>query len=973
MRKSFKAAVSAVASAAMVASLLAMPISAYAASGITNSVSSSTSWTTPTEYMTNTVDVDVDNDGDTETAKVITTWANAWALSGPDYLGVSNSGTLNQNGGAASSSNYTTMKSSELFGIWASSVNEVPNAYNWNYFYNCYLTYIEKETDDTLAAIDVSNGSDAGFSSRAGVWACFVYRPEVIWCSNSLSSDQTYTYTELIRAGQYYTAGNVTVSVAEEGTYAALEEETVFDSAYTYYYIGVTSDARGNSSYSWKEADVTTFDDSTTYYTYDSDNGYSEASITEFTAGTTYYTKDAASYTEVGASDSFDSAKTYYTYDSNNGYSEADITEFAAGTTYYTKDADSYTELLTDSGSDTNYYYKSSDTGMTIFDSDCEIISVGATESSTTSNNSYYISGDEDYDPYVVSGGAGALGTSTSLTGTSATPGSGGVWCELDALYDLAGYCEEIIDTYDEYNSSDTVTSTNVTWQTMNSLPRTTRYEASSEDAVSAREACLNLEKVMRGAFWYTKAATDSTSSYYDSSLGGQKTVAVVSGSLDTTASTVTLGTSDSVPGMTNSSDSGKFNACFLVTEQPTDSNGDYITSASADELLACDVIWAANGSTSVSDWQSWLSSNATTEELKAKASTISIITDVPALMNGHNWTVEKTVCVLYSLNFIYPELFPELELVTYWYDCVYHVKSNYLTTALAYGLGACTLPSDVSSLADLPGSSYSTIDIDNKAYQGYQYYKNNSYTSTECPNDELTPSSDMETWASSYSVQEVTTTTTTATTADVTVSVSSGTVSVSGTDASAYVAAITKVYATDSDGNDTVLTFNEDGTLDTSTLAEGTYTLTIVATGYETVTSSLTVDSSGTVTSATVTSGTTATTTTTGGSGSGNTVTGSAFSVKAKSASAKGKYKKKKLKKPVTVKAKSLYTISGKATKFAIAKKVKGVKVNAKSGNITLGKGLKKKTYKVKVKITGTGTDGASKTVTVTVKIKLK
>lgn len=102
------------------------------------------------------------------------------------------------------------------------------------------------------------------------------------------------------------------------------------------------------------------------------------------------------------------------------------------------------------------------------------------------------------------------------------------------------------------------------------------------------------------------------------------------------------------------------------------------------------------------------------------------------------------------------------------------------------------------------------------------------------------------------------------------------------------------------------------------------------------------------------------------------------AQNAKAKAASkltVKAKKVKAKAKKKVT---KVGVTVSGAAGTVTYAKANKAgkgkIKVNAKTGKITVKKGLKKKTYKVKVKVTDLGnanTKGATKTVTVKVKVK--
>ena len=85
--------------------------------------------------------------------------------------------------------------------------------------------------------------------------------------------------------------------------------------------------------------------------------------------------------------------------------------------------------------------------------------------------------------------------------------------------------------------------------------------------------------------------------------------------------------------------------------------------------------------------------------------------------------------------------------------------------------------------------------------------------------------------------------------------------------------------------------------------------------------------------------------------------------------------------KKKQTVKATKAFTVSGaqgtvtyKLVSVKKAKYKKYFKVNAKTGNVTVKKKLKKGTYKVKVKVTAAGNaDYESTKKVVTVKIKIK
>ena len=866
MKKGFKVGVSTIASLALVSSLLAMPISAYAASGISNSVDDSTNWEVPDSYMTNTVEVDG------TLYKVITTWANAWALSGPDYIGVSNSGTINQSGGSSATSDLEAAATTTMLGIWASAVNEVPNAYNWNYFYNLALDDEGEDTDsEQVSAVDVQNGADAGYDTSTGVYGCFKYRPEVIWTSNSLSGDSTITYATQIRNGQYYTDGE-----------------------------------------------------------------------------------------------------------------------------------------LVESGSESEYY----------------------------------IDGDENYDPYIVVAGQGTgAGRTSYSSGGSGTPDS--AYTLLSSLYILAEYCEEIEAETADYNSDGSITADNVTWKTMNSLPRTTRYEASSENAVSARAAALDVEKLMKGAVYYTLAKiADGTTE--------KKTVAVVSGTIDTTGSTATVIDYDGGYEGQRGSSSGKIGGaalaidCLTTDTQASSSSssgsggmgggtggGGMGTSAAAsgtsytataDELLEADYIFAADGSLSVEDIETWLTDNVTSDESKAKIGEVEILTDLPAFMNGHNFTFEKAINMVYDLCFFYPELFPDLELMSYWYDNVYHVNYDDLGTCLKYGLGNATMPSGVE-VTDLPGSSYSNDAIDAIALEGYEYYV--EYLADESPyaDDELIqPSDTYVAWAEDPDGDWETSAELEA-----------------ATDALADAEeALTEAYETIDELESTIdeleatiAELEESGEADAETIEELESTIASLEDMIETLQSTIESLESGdtdTITSltsqlatatseletanATITSLTeqletaqaeaasaeeaAATLTTTlaevqseletanetitslttelaeAQAAASTDTSRAANTMKVKKATKtvkKAKVKKKAVKvKAITVK---------KAKGTVIYTKTKGsekLTVNAKTGKITVKKGTKKGTYKVKVKVTALGNDNyKAKSKTVTVKIKVK
>ena len=195
----------------------------------------------------------------------------------------------------------------------------------------------------------------------------------------------------------------------------------------------------------------------------------------------------------------------------------------------------------------------------------------------------------------------------------------------------------------------------------------------------------------------------------------------------------------------------------------------------------------------------------------------------------------------------------------------------------------------------------------------------------------------------------------------------------------SATVTAV--LSSTDSTDATTIeLTVASDGTIDISDLSAGTYTVTITASGYETVTGTLVKSADPSESTFTITSGSVATASSSGDTGSGDTATTAGkIALKAKTVKVKASYDKKKKtnKKAVSVAASKYVKLTGvsKAT-YKIAKKVSGVKV-ASNGKITLSKGKfkKGKTVTVKVKVTAkTAKSGYSlpKATTLTVKLKM-
>lgn len=211
MRKQSKAGVALVASFALCATLGA----GTAFAGATTQVGGDgAQWIIPTTSMTNTVWKDADGNlvaANTEGAtqyKVLTTWAEAWSTSGPDYLGISNSAYFGNGGnGNPKVTDANSASKTNTVGVWATAANESPNAYNWNMFYNLYANSAEgiaagATTSDWTSVSTTTNGG-ADWDTSSGVWCGFKYRPEVVWTNNNLSADQAKTYISYIKEGKY--------------------------------------------------------------------------------------------------------------------------------------------------------------------------------------------------------------------------------------------------------------------------------------------------------------------------------------------------------------------------------------------------------------------------------------------------------------------------------------------------------------------------------------------------------------------------------------------------------------------------------------------------------------------------------------------------------------------------------------------------------------------------------------------------
>lgn len=508
-------------------------------------VAAGTSWTVPTAPMTNAVTIDG------KSYKVVTAnSANNWIIAGPDYLGISNSNQLDNGGGAAGGKSFQDEVTSTLMGIWASEANEVPNAYNWNYFYDLYAASVN--LDASAYAPFSTQSVGANYDSSTGTIGSYKYRPEIMW--GTANNDKAVSY---IREGKYF---------------ASSDDE-------------------------------------------------------------------------------------------------------AAGT-----EADS---------------------------------------------SLYACPNDADYNPVYV-------GMDNNATN---------VFAASTYLYQAAEAAQTAIDATKNYNSNGAYNVNNVTWRTVNALPRTTRYEAdAAEVKMSATDCAVAYEKTMKGAAYYTlsKIADGTTT---------KKKVAFVFGKdgIDFTGNTITVAAFDCVDPWGPNDNAGFAGALPLAVDQLTTDNvistsgqGTSMASgmtwrtytATADELATCDYIIATgvggtnNAGVDAGQLKQWVIDKATTSAAKTAAAKIQYGVTPPTVANAHNFTIEKSIFSAYNFDFVYSDLFPNMELETYWYDNIYHIKSAYLKQTMQWALGNVSLPDGVE-LSDM-GSSYSAKDCDNKFYLGYQYFTQN-------------------------------------------------------------------------------------------------------------------------------------------------------------------------------------------------------------------------------------------------------
>ncbi len=333
----------------------------------------------------------------------------------------------------------------------------------------------------------------------------------------------------------------------------------------------------------------------------------------------------------------------------------------------------------------------------------------------------YYVDGDESYAPETIQ------------------PNNSNPYSFVESAYELAGLAKKVIAATADYKS--TLTEDKVNWKNMNSLPRTNRYTESVDDCA------LYVEKLARGSMYYALSKINSSDvarktvayvAYYPgytdnrNGISIDDTHAVVavydytenigSGPMDGRASWSPL-TVNQLTGSTvyQEQTGGQSVAGDDVTNRNADTTYTLYT-VDADDLAKCDVIYSPQNSSYTADmWKSFIETNASTQALKSKASSITYVASSPSVTNGSNFTMDKLIYGCFAMDCIYPELFPNMMNSTYWYDNVYHLTDEALGTAMQWAFGNASLPADVN-LVDL-GKNYSKAAADAIYEAGYQYY----------------------------------------------------------------------------------------------------------------------------------------------------------------------------------------------------------------------------------------------------------
>ncbi len=306
----------------------------------------------------------------------------------------------------------------------------------------------------------------------------------------------------------------------------------------------------------------------------------------------------------------------------------------------------------------------------------------------------------------------------------------------LETFYRWADTADSIIKATADYDCKDTdgttVTSENVNWRNMNSLPRSNRYNDSVYDCA------LALEKTVKGSTYYVLNQINEGNV-------SKKKVAYVVDDPSSTDTTVTVVAYDYVEKVAKGMSGGAASFSPLTVNQLGATEGDdlemvedgtyaignmsqsavavlmpYKTyKATADDLATCDFIYIVDGSMDQSDWQTWIKSNLTNQS--TDISNLQYILTIPSTVMGSNFTHNKMIFGIYAVNCFYSELFPNMSLMAYFYDNCYHLKTDKVAMAMNYSMSAASMPEGCSLSEAM--DSYDKDQLDSKFAQGLAYY----------------------------------------------------------------------------------------------------------------------------------------------------------------------------------------------------------------------------------------------------------
>ncbi|MCI9261580.1 leucine-rich repeat domain-containing protein [uncultured Adlercreutzia sp.] len=329
-------------------------------------------------------------------------------------------------------------------------------------------------------------------------------------------------------------------------------------------------------------------------------------------------------------------------------------------------------------------------------------------------DSKFYIEGDKTYNPAIIQ------------------PNNNSPYSFVNSAFTLASAAEDVMQATSK--NTGLAAGEQLNWSTVNKLPRSNRYTE------TPTECAVNIEKLARGSVYYTLAKIN------DGTVKKKKVAYVAypfnnTKNVTTSATQVVVAVYDFTENIGSGPMDGRASWSPLVVDQlktnsvqtaktgggAVSSSDDSTTTytlyyATADDLASCDVIYSPHNSVTAKEWQEWIEKNATTAANKAKAASISYIASSPAVTNGSNFTMEKLIYGAYAMDCIYPELFKNMALSTYWCDEVYHLKDSSLPSAMSWIYASASLPAG-TTLSNI-GKTYKLATVDNKFEIGYNYFQ---------------------------------------------------------------------------------------------------------------------------------------------------------------------------------------------------------------------------------------------------------